>query len=80
MILSPKREMRGGSSPAARLPSQQANSAVAQNQLEVAMGDKSPKSKQKEKNQKSAAKSQAKNQQAKRQAGFASEAGKEKKK
>jgi hypothetical protein len=44
------------------------------------MGDKSPKSKQKDKNQKTAAKSQAKNDQAKRQAGFGSEGGKDKKK
>ncbi len=44
------------------------------------MGDKSPKSKQKDKNQKDAAKSQAKNAQAKRQASYASDAGKDKKK
>ncbi len=44
------------------------------------MGDKSPKSKQKDKSQKDAAKAQSKNDQAKRQAGYASAAGKEKKK
>ncbi|HMR78486.1 MAG TPA: hypothetical protein PKD61_25445 [Polyangiaceae bacterium] len=37
------------------------------------MGDKSPKSKQRNKNQKVAAKSQTKTDQAKRQAGFATE-------
>lgn len=36
------------------------------------MGDKSPKSKQRDKNQKTAAKTQSKSDQAKRQAGFAS--------
>jgi len=44
------------------------------------MGDKSPKSKQRDKNQKDAAKSQSKNDQAKRQASFASEASKDKNK
>jgi hypothetical protein len=44
------------------------------------MGDKSPKSKQKDQKQKTAAKSQSKNEQAKRQSGFASDAGKDKKK
>lgn len=44
------------------------------------MGDKSPKSKQRDKNQKNAAKSQSKNDLAKRQAGFTSDPGKEKKK
>ena len=44
------------------------------------MGDKSPKSKQREKSQKDAAKTQTKNDQARRQAGFASGLGKEKKK
>jgi hypothetical protein len=43
------------------------------------MGDKSPKSKQRDKNQKDAAKAQTKNNQAKRQASFAS-ADKDKKK
>jgi hypothetical protein len=44
------------------------------------MGDKSPKSKQKDKNQKTAAKTQVKNDQAKRQASYAAVGGKEKKK
>ena len=44
------------------------------------MGDKSPKSKQKDQKQKSAAKSQSKNDIAKRQASFASDPGKDKKK
>lgn len=45
------------------------------------MGDKSPKSKQRDKNQKSAAKTDAKTEQAKRQTDFASAStGKEKKK
>jgi len=44
------------------------------------MGDKSPKSKQRDKSQKDAAKAQAKTDQAKRQAGFASEASKDKNK
>ena len=44
------------------------------------MGDKSPKSKQKNKDQKTAAKTQAKSDQAKRQASFAAVGGKEKKK
>ena len=44
------------------------------------MGDKSPKSKQRDKNQKDAAKAQAKNVQNRRQADFASGVGKEKKK
>jgi hypothetical protein len=45
---------------------------------ELRMGDKSPKSKQRDKSQKDAAKAQAKSDQAKRQAGFASEASKDK--
>jgi hypothetical protein len=44
------------------------------------MGDKSPKSKQRDQKQKSAAKSQSKTDQAKRQSAFASDAGKDKKK
>lgn len=44
------------------------------------MGDKSPKSKQRDKNQKDAVKAQTKTDQAKRQAGFASEAKKPEKK
>jgi len=44
------------------------------------MGDKSPKSKQRNKNQKDAAKSQSRNDQARRQEAFASTAGKENKK
>ncbi len=48
---------------------------------EIPMGDKSPKSKQRDKNQKSAAKTDAKTEQAKRQTDFASAStGKEKKK
>ncbi len=43
------------------------------------MGDKSPRSKQKNKNQKDAAKSQAKNEKARRQDAFASAAGKDNK-
>jgi hypothetical protein len=44
------------------------------------LGDKSPKSKQRDKNQKDAAKKQSKSDQARRQAGFASAGGKEQKK
>jgi hypothetical protein len=44
------------------------------------MGDKSPKSKQRDKNQKDAAKTRAKSDQVGRQAAFASNVGKEKKK
>lgn len=44
------------------------------------MGDKSPKAKQRDKNQKDAARAQSKNDQLKRQATFASNLGKEKKK
>lgn len=46
----------------------------------LAMGDKSPKAKQREKNQKDAAKAQSKNDQARRQASYAAGNGKEKKK
>ena len=44
------------------------------------MGDKSPKAKQRKTNQKDAAKTQTKSDQFKRQAAFASNVGKEKKK
>ncbi len=44
------------------------------------MGDKNPKSKQREKNQKSAEQARAKNSQAARQASFSSGAGKDAKK
>lgn len=44
------------------------------------MGDKSPKSKQRNKNQKDAAKSQSRNDQARRQEAFASAADRQKKK
>jgi hypothetical protein len=44
------------------------------------MGDKSPKAKQRKNNQKDAARTQAKSDQSKRQASFASNVGKEKKK
>jgi hypothetical protein len=44
------------------------------------MGDKSPKAKQKKSSQKDAAKTQAKSDQFKRQAAYASNVGKEKKK
>jgi hypothetical protein len=44
------------------------------------MGDKSPKAKQKKNNQKDAARTEAKSNQFKRQAAFASNVGKEKKK